>query len=223
MNSSKTENPVRGILPRLFFLLLWALSGSIAAGEVNGPDFVKAGELATFTSNEPAAWAVIPENYKESVFIDSGRKILIFASPVKGTVSIIAATATDGAANIEIHTFINGDKPDGNEPEPEPGSLEEIVRNELIKIENRQAAEAGREKLAGVFQTVIDGINKGTIRTPEGARETFRRYWEYEAATAGAGTLEAYRSLISSVSSQIDWTDTETVKSNFESIKKALK
>ena len=79
MKKSNTENPVRiGVLPSLFFLLFLALGGANAAAEVKGPDFVNAGELAVFSSDEPAAWAVIPASYAESVYIDTGGKTLIF-------------------------------------------------------------------------------------------------------------------------------------------------
>lgn len=215
------------IVPSLFFLIAALCSPAFAA--IDGPDYIAAGELAVFTSDVPAAWAVVPDTFSKSVVIDSSGKKLVFASPVKGTVTIIASTAAEAGEtpNIEVRTFTNGDKSDGGggdeEDEKEPvDKLIALVKSEYQKIENRDAAEAGRLKLAGVFQTVVDFIDKKTVQTPAGARETFRRYWEYEAARAGKGALDAYRPFITAVSAEIDWSSIETVKTDFMKLVKGL-
>ena len=216
-----------GSVPSLFFLIAALCSPAFAA--IDGPDYIAAGELAVFTSDVPAAWAVVPDTFSKSVVIDSSGKKLVFASPVKGTVTIIASTAAEAGEtpNIEVRTFVNGEKSDGGggdeEDEKEPvDKLLALVKSEFQKIENRDAAEAGRLKLAGVFQTVVDFIDKKTVQTPAGARETFRRYWEYEAARAGKGTLDAYRPFITAVSAEVDWTSIETVKTDFMKLVKGL-
>lgn len=193
---------------------------------IQGADYIAAGELAVFISEAPAAWSVIPETYSNSIHVDSNGRKLLFASPVKGTVSIIAATTADGKPQITVHTFTNGEKSPTPEPTPEPqpepkDPLEELTRKEILKID-ATAADAGREKLADVFQKCIEFIDAGTVQTPAGARETFRRYWEFEAARAGAGTLDAFRPLLSAVSDAIDWSTILSVRSDFSKIKKAL-
>ena len=206
-----------GIIPSLFFIIAALCSPAFAA--IDGPEVIAAGELAIFQTDVPAAWAVVPDTYAKSVVVDSSGEKLVFASPVKGTVTIIAATAgIEGKPNIEVRTFINGEKSDGadnGEDEQPEDKLIALVKSEFQKIENKEAAETGKQKLADVFQTVVDFIDKKTVQTPAGARETFRRYWEFETARIGKGTLDAYRPFLSAVSDAIDWSTIQTVRADF--------
>lgn len=209
----------QSVKPTILFLLLWLLACLDTQAAVKGPEFVEAGNIAVFTSDKPTAWAVVPESYSESVYIDSDGKSLIFASPVQGAVTVIGATAGDGdKPNIEVRTFYNGTKG----IEPEPGTLANLTRAEIGKID-ASVQTIGCARLAAVFEKVVDGIEQKIIRTPEGARETFRRYWEYEAARTGNGTLEAFRPAILKISNAIDWKDAESVKKDFQDVIKGLK
>ena len=131
-------------------------------GAVTGPLEVKPGTLATFVSDVEGDCVIYPIG-KCSFAKDSGGKSLYFASPITGEYTLIWFGMRDGKPEISTFVFFVGT------PEPEPEPNPEPNPEPVVKLTD---AEKGAAKSA--FQTVLDGIEAKTIRSPQGARAAFK-------------------------------------------------
>ena len=160
----------------LLTLLLLVCNGAQAA--ITGAVTSGAGELAIISSDREAAWSVSPAEYMASYAVSDDGKTVYFASPKPGAVTFYAASVIDGLPNIESYTLYNGvEMPDDANPAPaptpKPTPAPETVTS-IIKAATVDATPDDYNVLANAFDAVISGIDRGTITTPAGARETFR-------------------------------------------------
>lgn len=224
-----------------FFYGVAILLCNFALGNITAPTACQSGELAVVESDTPATWTVYPEEYRASYCIAENGTKCFFASPQKGTITFIAAsvdTSKDNAPVAVIHTHTlyygvpapNIDDSKEVEPEPEPTpepepepdtSIEGTIKTEVEKINSEKRGEE-ITALSDSFVSVIDGINRGVIRTPEGARATFRSIWAVNAAKQSNTTPNTYKDLITAISAKIDNTSIQTIRSDYEKIVNAL-
>ena len=218
----------------LTLLLLLVCNGLQAA--ITAPDSVEAGCLAVCKSNTPATWAIYPQDYRGSYYVADGGSSCIFASPVKGIVTIIAATVNDeGGVDIAEHTLYNGEtapEPDNVDPapsptptptpEPEPEPELETLES-IVETSDATATAADLNALSNAFATVIQSIDNGAIKTPAGARETFRAVWLRQAALTNPAAIDALKPLIDALSDRIDNTDLQTIRRDYTEIVAALR
>ena len=214
------------MLNRLLTIALLLVCGcSNAPAELTAPDKVEAGRLAVIQSGEPASWAIYPQSYRDSYYIADNGQTLIFASPIKGVVTIIAATpgATHGdPIVISEHTLYNGE---GGEPEPNPepdkdnDTLEAIIAN--ANVEGATASDYAA--LANSFAAAVQAIANNNATTPAGARETFRAVWLREAARTNAAAIDIFSPLLTAISNKVDNTSLQTVKRDYTAIINALR
>lgn len=214
-----TNNPLRLI----YIAAILALLPSVANAELTGPDSCKAGELAIVESDAPAAWAVCPAQYRTAIYaVEDGMKC-VFASPIQGTVTLIAATVKDGAPSIETHVIYNGASPTPTpEPEPAPDTLEGVAKLLLAKITGDKK-ETEKAAIVESLDSVIGGIDRGTITTVPGARGTFRGVWSVKAAGVSVDTAQTWTDFLTGVSAKLDYTDLNAVKAGFQTLKDVLK
>ena len=210
----------------LTLAVLLACNGVQAA--ITAPDAVEAGSLAVCKSDTAATWAIYPQSYRGSYYVADGGCTCIFASPDKGIVTIIAASVDDnGSVVIDEHTLYNGEAapepPDVAPapvptPEPEPETIDSV-----IAADGSQATAADLNALSNAFATVIQSIDNGAIKTPAGARETFRAVWLRQAAVTNPMAIDKLSGLIDKLSAMIDNSDLQTIRRDYAAIVAALR
>lgn len=222
---------------KIYSLFCWVLIllCNFALGSITAPTTCSNGELAVIESDTPATWTVYPEEYRASYCIADNGTRCFFASPQKGAITFIAAsvdTTNENApvAVIHTHTLYYGvSAPEGDDseevepkPTPEPDtSLEGTIKTEIGKINSDKRGEE-INALSESFVSVINGIDRGVIRTPEGARTTFRSMWAVNAAKQSNTTPNTYKDLITAISAKIDNTSIQTIRSDYERVVNAL-
>ena len=208
----------------LTLAVLLACNGLQAA--ITAPDAVEVGQLAVCKSDTPATWAIYPQSYRGSYYVADGGCTCIIASPVKGVITVMAASVDDnGVVDIAEHTLYNGEaapEPDNVDPapspEPEPETLESVIETSDV-----QATAADLNALSNAFATVIQSIDNGAIRTPAGARETFRAVWLRQAALTNPAAIDKLSGLIDKLSAMIDNSDLQTIRRDYTAIVAALR
>ena len=194
-------------MKRLLILLSLLVFSTPANAAISGAASCNAGELAVIRSDVEATWTIYPANYSASYAVSNDGLTLYFASPKQGEVTIIAASVKDGKAVIDSHTLYNGvpapDVEPAPIPEPTPEPAPETIES-IVKIQANDKDPAELTALADSFAAVIDGIDRGTITTPAGARETFRAIWADKGTAANINALNDLSGLISAISPKID-------------------
>ena len=208
----------------LTLAVLLACNGLQAA--ITAPDAVEAGQLAVCKSDAPATWTVYPQEYRGSYYVADGGCTCIFASPSKGVVTIIAASVDDsGSVVIDEHTLYNGEAapaPDNVDPAPDVEPVQETLES-VIASDNSQATAADLNALSNAFATVVQSIDNGAIKTPAGARETFRAVWLRTAAMTNPAAIDALAPLIGKLSDMIDNSDLQAIRRDYTAIVAALR
>lgn len=212
---------------KIMILLIIAMlaSAGVAFGEITGAVGCNAGELVVLNSDKESVWTVYPSEYSASYAVSDDGRTIYFASPKTGKVTFFAASVVDGLPCLESHSLFNGlELPD---PAPTPTPAPEPVVDEtiegVVKSEGEGKSAEKLTALAETFEFVSDGINRGTIRTTAGARETFRKEWLRKSALTNPDSLEEMGSLIEKVGSMIDYSSLESVKKDFSRVATALR
>lgn len=204
-------------MKRLLAIAIVLLLTSSVSAALTGATGCKAGELAVVRSDVDAVWTVYPQTYSASYAVSDDGKTLYFASPQEGKITVIAASVSDGQPVIDTHVIYNGvevpapEPSPGPTPEPEKETLESVIKS---KAKDKDAAEL--TALAESFELVVDGIDRGTITTPTGARETFRRVWTEKGTAVKPAALDELSALISAISSHIDNSTLRGLRGDYE-------
>lgn len=197
----------------------------IAYGEITGTIGCQAGELTIINSDRESAWTVCPADYSTSFAVSDDGRTLYFASPIKGKVTFFAASVVDGKPELESHTLYNGVEIPDDEPTPTPAPKPEPPKNPLDKAidsaKNYPAKDV--EVVAETFESVLSGIDRGTITTPVAARETFRSLYASKAIVADPDSIVRTAPLITDLSEAVDNSTLETVKTDYSKIVEGLK
>ena len=213
-------------MKRLLILLSLLVFSTPANAAISGAASCNAGELAVIRSDVEATWTVYPANYSASYAVSNDGLTLYFASPKEGEVTIIAASVKEGKAVIDSHTLYNGvPAPDVEPvpvPEPAPEPAPETIES-IVKIQAKDKDPAELSALADSFAVVIDGIDRGTITTPAGARETFRAIWADKGTAANINALNDLSGLISAISNKVDNTSLQTLKTGYSEAEAAIR
>jgi hypothetical protein len=155
----------------------WQLKEPSASAEfISGPLAASVGELCVFRLNDSctkADWTIVPS---ATCYIDSSGSSLAFASNVSAKYTIIAAIVEDGVPKILTHICEYGNSPEPSpsptptpKPEPPPTNLTEWVTKNIPEGGQNQCAA-----LASCYEAAADGIDKGSIKTPEAAFSAIR-------------------------------------------------
>ncbi len=214
---------------KIMILLIIAMlaSAGVAFGEITGAVGCNAGELVVLNSDKESVWTVYPSEYSASYAVSDDGRTIYFASPKTGKVTFFAASVVDGLPYLESHSLFNGlelpDPAPTPTPAPEPEPVVDETIEGVVKSEGEGKSADELTALAETFEFVSDGINRGTIRTTAGARETFRKEWLRKSALTNPDSLEEMGSLIEKVGSMIDYSSLESVKKDFSRVAAALR
>lgn len=179
----------------------------------------EAGDLRVFEVETPASWLVIPEN--DSWKVDSDFKKLYFASPRRGTFTVIASVKDEGeASGIKILslTFENGEEDDGDDDDDFPDDdFTEYVKKSADKVEG--ATEREKTAISGAFESVADMISNGSIKTPQTARMALKNKW---VSVASKDAVTRWNVFFSAMDAKLE-DDLDVLKEQFETIAGVLK
>lgn len=202
------------------------LMATVCRAAITAPDAVEAGQLAVCKSDTTATWTVYPQSYRGSYYVADGGSTCIFASPAKGVVTIIAASVDDsGSVVIDEHTLYNGEaapEPDKTDPAPYVEPVQETLES-VIETFDVQASAADLNALSNAYATVIQSIDNGAVKTPAGARETFRAVWLRQAAVTNPAAIDTLQPLLDKLSDMIDNSDLTTIRRDYAAIVAALR
>jgi len=170
------------------------LQGKVEAAEIAGPVLVRPGLPAVFELPVQAAWTVTPLDLANGKYVpDSSFTKIFFASPDEGTFTIVAACLVDGEVEQFVHTFIVSAKdappPNPNphpqpEPPPPPPPPPPVITLGDWVAKNVPATDKMRlQRAASVYTNVASGIERGTIRTPDGVYASLRSNMQPIAVT----------------------------------------
>ena len=207
----------------LALMLLLACNGLQAA--ITAPDAVEAGQLAVCKSDTPATWTVYPQDYRGSYYVADDGCTCVIASPVKGVITVMAATVNDaGGVDIAEHTLYNGEpapNADKTDPTPAPIPAPETIESAIVEADVKATA-ADLNALANAFDVAAQSIVNGAVTTPAGARETFRAVWLQSAAKTNPEAIDALSGLIDKLSGMVDNSSLQTIQRDYVAAAKAL-
>ena len=208
----------------MFFLTL--IFPIVAHAEITGAVGCNAGELAIINCDKEAVWSVYPAEYATSYAVSNDGRTLYFASPKTGKVTFFAASVVDGLPYLEQHSLYNGleipdIKPEPT-PTPEPAPIVETLESVITANAKGKPADE-LTALADSFAFVVDGIDRGTIKTPVGARETFRAIYAEKGIAAGEKTLDDLSQLVDAISGKIDNSTLKALRDDYETAAKTIR
>ena len=193
-----------------------------ANAEITGAVGCNAGHLTILTSDKSAVWSVYPAEYSTSYAVSEDGKTLYFASPKAGKVTFFAASVVDGQPYLEQHSLYNGlELPEPTPtpaPVPIPVTLEDFVKEEAT---GKDAAEL--TALAESLEFVVDGVDRGTIKTPTAARETFRAVWADKGTKAKETALDDLSELVDVIGKNVDNSTVKSLRDDYEAAAKAIR
>ena len=207
-------------------LIILTLLPAVCRAEITGAVGCNAGELAIINCDKEAVWSVYPAEYSTSFAVSDDGRTLYFASPKHGKVTFFAASVVDGLPYLEQHSLYNGleipdVKPEPT-PTPEPAPIVETLESVITaNAKGKPAAEL--TALADSFAFVVDGLERGTIKTTVGARETFRAIYAEKGTAAGEKTLDDLSQLVDAVSGKIDNSTLIALRDDYETAAKTIR
>jgi hypothetical protein len=167
MGHTKKLNIMR---PTLFFtiFLLFCLHGM--AQELTGPDHISSGTLASFeiVPAQEASWHIVSPSSNTAIYqVDTGSSKLYFASPERGTYTVVAGIVTNGKPQLLVKTFFNGEE----ETIPLPvSSLETWIKTQAPNLVRSKNFVMESRLVADCFEKIVRRIDEQTITTAQNAR-----------------------------------------------------
>ena len=186
-------------------LVWWVFTTLADSAEVVGNKEVTAGTLATFESDVAGDWLVLPEKGVPTFAKDCDGKRIFFASPEIGEFTVIFCAVEDGKPTIAVWGFTNGKmKPEPEpEPEPEPDGLTEVEKGAVV----------------WAVESVLQHVENGSLRTPQGMRATFK-----QALVTRLGTVsETLNGKLGEWTQTIDFSTVRTTSDGLKKILEGLK
>lgn len=169
MNWSIIEGAIKVIEKIAFFIVVTAvvalaalLFATVAFGEITGDTVLEAGKLATFQSDTPGLFQLVPTR-SECLASDSDGKKCYFASPEAGTYYLVFTGIRDNAPILEIFPFEVTQS--GILPTPTPQPIIDVT----------DLTDREKTVLVTAMQAVIAGMESHVVQTPQHARMEFKR------------------------------------------------
>ena len=154
----------------------WQLKEPSESAEfIAGPLAANVGELCVFRLNDSgtkADWIIVPP---ATCYIDSSGSSLTFASNVPAKYTIIAAIVENGEPKILTHICEYGFLPEPSpNPTPAPKPNPSTSLTEWIAQNIPDGGRGQCTALASCYESATEGIDKGSIKTPEAAFSAIR-------------------------------------------------
>lgn len=204
-----------------FFLYASALAffacfpASSPAVTLSGPErAAEVGHMQKWKSDTQGTWMIFPPDAVE-VESDSDAMTVYFVPLREGTLYPTFFYIQDGTIRHEQLTVPIGAAPaPGPEPDPAPSP------SPAVKLTDREKAAAH-----AALSAVIDGVEAGTIQTPQGARSTFKQTLTSKGQVCNGRTCylpDSLSRLADDWSARTDFSTAQTVKASFEKFLKEV-
>ena len=216
-------------------LLLSAFSGTMFSEdrfpEIHGPQSANRGNLVVFETSEPADWCLAPLDKSVGKWsVDTSGKILYFASSEPGIYTICAAMIVEGQPKILSKTFSNGSEEGEFEPQPQPDpdDLGTGIRAKTGELSLTKNYLAEREMFATCFQSVVDGIQQGSVRSAPAARAGLRTCLAQKLLACSAESRKLWTQFFDWLSEEIenrcktDPNNLQRIKSVYSEVRRQL-
>ena len=196
----------------LFFFTGAAFSEEIFP-EILGPHSAQRGNLVVFETSEPADWCLAPLDKSVGKWsVDTSGKILFFASSEPGIYTICAAIVVDGQPKILSKTFANGGDEEDFEPQPDlkldlkpdPDDFEAWIRANTAELSLTKNYLAEKKMFAACFQSVVDGIRQGSVRSAAAARAGLRTCLASKLLTCSAESRKLWTQFLDLLAKEIE-------------------
>lgn len=194
----------------LLFFAYYPTSSQSAT--LSGPQRAEAGRLATVKSDVKGDWLIYPPDAAD-LAKDSDEQTLYFVARRDCELTIIFFGVESGKAVISQTAIQIGPAPD---PDPAPSPSPAPV----VTLTDREKAAAH-----AALSAVIDGVEAGTIQTPQGARSTFKQTLTAKGQVCNGRTCylpDSLSRLADGWTSRTDFTTAQTVKASFETFLKEV-
>lgn len=201
-----------------FFLYASALAffacfpASSPAATLSAPERVDAGRLVTVKSDVKGDWLIYPPSLAD-LAKDSDEQTLYFVARRDCELTIIFFGVESGKAVISQTAIQIGPAPD---PDPAPTPSPAPV----VTLTDREKAAAH-----AALSAVIDGVEAGTIQTPQGARSTFKQTLTAKGQACNGRTCylpDSLSRLADDWTARTDFSTAQTVKASFETFLKEV-
>ena len=190
----------------VFFACFPASSPAVT---LSGPErAAEVGHMQKWKSDTQGTWMIFPPNAVE-VESDSDAMTVYFVPLREGTLYPTFFYIQDGTIRHEQLTV-----PIGAAPDPTPDPSPAPSPSPAVKLTDREKAAA-----ASALHAVIDGVTARTIRTPAGARSTFKQTLNAKGQICDGRRCylpEALQKATDDWSARTDFSSAETVKASFE-------
>ena len=180
---------------------------SSQSATLSGPQRAEAGRLATVKSDVKGDWLIYPPDAAD-LAKDSDEQTLYFVARRDCELTIIFFGVESGKAVISQTAIQIGPAPDPD-PAPTPSPAPVVTLTEREKAAAHAALSA-----------VIDGVEAGTIQTPQGARSTFKQMLTAKGQVCNGRTCylpDSLSALADDWTERTDFSSVATVKASFES------
>lgn len=189
------------------FLPLFGFSATLT-----GPEKAEPGRLTVFQSDIQGDWLIYPPEGAD-LAKDSNERTLYFVAHHEGKFTIIFFGVEDSKPVISQTAIQIGTAP-APEPEPVP------TPSPVVKLTDREKAAA-----RAALEAVIDGVENGSIKTPSGARSTFKQTIMAKGQVCDGRSChlsQNLQTLTDDWTERTDFSTAETVKTSFETFLKEV-
>jgi len=212
---------VRFILFGIALCFFGFAPGFCHSATLTGAETAKVGELLTIVSEDQGEWLTTPIK-GVTLAKDTGGKIVYFLATFEGEYTLIFIGVKDGKPEIAqkpitVKGSVIGPIPT---PEPNPEPSPEPYPNPSIKLTSKEKTAA-----KSAVEAVLDGIEDGSIKSPSGARSTFKQVLSDRGTVCNGYTCalpENLKKLSDEWTKRCKFDSISDVKSSFENFLKEV-
>lgn len=207
-----------------------------ASDEIHGPNMVLSGNLIVFETSESADWCLAPSAKSVGKWaVDTSGRFLYFASTEPGEYTVCAAIVVDGKPKVLFKTFQNGtDIAPAPEPQPDPEPQPEDdlalwIRLKTEILSRTKKFDQEKELFASCFQTIVSGVEHGSIRSAASARAQLRICASSKVLECSDESARLWRQFLEQLSVEIEKrcqdgpNDTQKIKTVFNLVSQHLR
>lgn len=175
---------------------------------LTGPENAAVGRLITINSDIKGDWLVYPPNAADMAK-DSDEKTLYMVARQEGEFTVIFFGVENSKPVItQMELFVGKIVHPNPEPSPNPNPAP------ITKI-----SQDDKEALIYALQRVISGVDNGSIKTPQGARSTFKQALMTKGQVCNGRNCylrESLQKIADELTERTNFDTAETVKNSFE-------
>lgn len=175
---------------------------------LTGPETAQVGRLVTINSDVQGDWLIYPPN-EADMAKDSDEKTLYMVARKEGEFTIIFFGVEEGMPVItQMSLYIGETVIPIPEPSPNPNPVP------ITKV-----SQEDKEALIYALQRVISGVDNGSIKTPQGARSTFKQALMTKGQVCNGRACylrESLQKIADELTERTNFDTAETVKNSFE-------